>query len=143
MNKVRVTAQMRRIVRERAGGYCEYCRCSVRFSPQPFSVEHIVPRSKGGETELDNLAFSCQGCNNLKYNKLFAYDPVTRRFVPLFHPRQQEWHEHFIWNYDYTMVIGVTPVGRATVEALQLNREGLLNLRHLLHKAKQHPPKLS
>ncbi|MEH1969279.1 HNH endonuclease [Nostoc sp.] len=31
---------------------------------------HIsIPKSQGGNTTLDNLALSCQGCNNRKYNK--------------------------------------------------------------------------
>lgn len=40
----------------------------------------------------------------------------------------------------YTLVIGRTPTGRATVEKLQLNREGVVNLRRLLVTMGQHPP---
>jgi hypothetical protein len=48
----RVTAQQKSAVEERAGGCCEYCRSQARFAVQPFSVEHIIPRSKGGKTAL-------------------------------------------------------------------------------------------
>jgi hypothetical protein len=125
---------------ERAGACCEYCQSQARFATQPFSVEHIVPLSRGGKTALDNLALACQGCNNHKYTKVEEIDPITGDLVPLYHPRQQEWQEHFSWSLDYTQVIGLTPTGRATVQALQLNREGLVNLRKMLYQAGEHPP---
>lgn len=112
----------------------------VGFAIQPFSIEHILPRSQGGKTSLDNLALSCQGCNNHKYNKTEGIDPVGSNIVSLYHPRQQKWHEHFSWNEDFSLVIGLTPRGRATVETLQLNREGVVNLRRVLYGIGEHPP---
>ncbi|NUQ61557.1 MAG: HNH endonuclease [Pirellulales bacterium] len=67
-----VSQEQRRAVVERARDCCEYCRSQSRFSPDPFSVEHIVPRARGGPSHLDNLAFSCQGCNNRKYKGIFS-----------------------------------------------------------------------
>jgi 5-methylcytosine-specific restriction endonuclease McrA len=87
MRKNRITANQRHVVAERAKGCCEYCLSQLHFSMQSFSIEHIIPVDKGGKTELENLALSCQGCNNHKYNKIEGYDPVSRQFVPLFHPR--------------------------------------------------------
>jgi hypothetical protein len=84
--------------------------------------------SKQGATEPENLAFACQGCNNRKYTAIDAVDPITYEIAPLYHPRQQRWSEHFAWNEDCTLVIGLTPTGRATVEKLDLNRAGLMNL---------------
>jgi hypothetical protein len=107
---------------------------------QSFSVEHIEPRSRRGETVLDNLALSCQGCNNFKYTKVEGIDPVSGKAAPLFHPRRDRWRDHFTWSADFTQVIGTTPAGRATVDKLQLNRKGLLNLRQLLYAAGKHPP---
>jgi hypothetical protein len=107
---------------------------------QPFSAEHIEPRSEGGATSLRNLAWACQGCNNHKYNRRSARDPVTGEAMPLFHPRTQRWAEHFAWNEDGTLIFGLSPSGRATVEALHLNREGLINLRRILFAAGEHPP---
>jgi hypothetical protein len=37
-------------------------------------------------------------------------------------------------------MLGLTPAGRATVNRLQLNREGVVNLRRVLHLIQQHPP---
>ncbi len=63
---------------------------------------------------------------------------MTGQREPLFHPRQQFWHEHFSWSRDKSEVIGKTPCGRATVEALHLNRAGVVNLRRLLFMAGVH-----
>ncbi len=94
MSEPRPSARARQAVIRRAQGYCEYCRSPMRYSPDPFAVEHIVPRVAGGGNEPGNLALSCQGCNNLKFVSIEAVDPVTGVMVPLFHPRQQRTDAH-------------------------------------------------
>lgn len=136
----RVSAELRAAVVERAGGCCEYCRSQARFATQSFSAEHIIPRSRGGPTTLENLALACQGCNNHKYNHVEGIDLISGEPAPLFHPRQRAWSDHFAWSDDYTQIIGLTPTGRATVVLLQLNRPGLVNLRRVLYAAGEHPP---
>ena len=89
---------------------------------------------------MDNLAFACQGCNNRKYTNTEAMDPVSQAIVSLYHPRQHYWNDHFAWSDDYALILGLTPIGRATVEKLQLNRAGLVNLRRILFEAGEHPP---
>jgi hypothetical protein len=140
MPEQRVTAEQRQAVLERARGCCEYCKSQGRFSAQAFSIEHIVPRHSGGETTLDNLALACQGCNNHKYTKTEARDSMSDSIVPLYHPRRQQWREHFAWNDDFTLVVGLTPTGRATVQTLHLNRAELINLRRVLYTMGEHPP---
>ena len=140
MSENRVTTQQRKIIIERAKNCCEYCLSQTRFAMQSFSIEHIIPQSKGGKTTLENLALACQGCNNHKYNKTEWRDPINNNFVALYHPRQQAWHDHFTWNENFTIVIGLTSIGRATVEALKLNREGVVNLRQVLYSVGEHPP---
>jgi hypothetical protein len=44
------------------------------------------------------------------------------------------------WNEDASLVIGRTPTGRATIEALRLNRPELVNLRRVLFAVGEHPP---
>src|SRR5207244_2768256 len=85
--------------------------------------EHIIPHVAGGTDDLSNLALSCQGCNNHKYTSVTALDPVTGERVPLFHPRAHVWAEHFVWSEDFTLLIGLTPTGRATIQKLRLNRQ--------------------
>ncbi len=140
MPEPRVSRALKRAVTRRAQGCCEYCHSQEQFSATTFSVEHILPRTRGGETEPGNLALSCQGCNGHKYTKTEAPDPVTGATVPLFHPRLHVWSEHFAWTEDYTVVVGLTATGRATMEALHLNRRGLINQRRSLRLTGEHPP---
>ncbi len=130
---------LRDTVERRARGCCEYCHSPAKYSTHTFSLDHIVPRSQGGPTALDNLALACQGCNSHKYNKTQSSDPFTKQLVNLFHPRKQRWQEHFAWDERFERIIGLTASGRATVEALQLNRAELVNLRKLLYAAGEHP----
>ncbi|HLW66081.1 MAG TPA: HNH endonuclease [Gemmataceae bacterium] len=131
---------LRELVFRRARGRCEYCRRPAAFAHQSFSLEHIRPRSRQGKRSADNLALSWQGCNNHKYNRTKARDPVAGKLVPLFHPRRHRWADHFAWSDDGAQILGLTRIGRATVEALQLNRETLVNLRRVLVQAGEHPP---
>lgn len=133
-------AELKEAVFERAARCCEYCSSQVKFCPDPFSVEHIVPRALGGSDDLSNLALSCQGCNNHKFTSLQARDPFSGQLVPLYNPRTHRWDEHFAWRDDYARLIGLTPTGRATVARLQLNREGVVNLREALRHTLRHPP---
>ncbi len=143
MPERRISADLRQQVSVRAGGCCEYCRSQARYATQSFSVEHILPRVQGGATTLDNLALACQGCNNHKYDNVTAPDPVSGQVVPLYHPRRDRWDMHFAWSDDFTLMIGITPTGRATVETLHLNRDGVVNLRRLLYTIGQHPPPIA
>src|SRR5438552_11129990 len=109
-------SQVRAKVARRAGYRCEYCLCPSRYSPDPFSVEHVRPKALGGGATLSNLALACQGCNGYKHKKIQSIDPVTRELVALYNPRVDAWTDHFTWDESYGTVIGITPVGRATVE---------------------------
>lgn len=129
----------KQLVEDRAQACCEYCLCQAAFSPDPFVIEHITPTSKGGKDELSNLAFSCQGCNNHKYTAISGLDPVTGTEVNLYHPRLDEWLDHFEWTQDDSVMVGKTPKGRATVERLKLNRPGVVNLRRVLKQYGKHP----
>jgi HNH endonuclease len=142
MPEQRVSAELRQRVIARARGCCEYCRSQARYATESFSVEHILARAKGGATATENLALACQGCNNHKYDKSEAPDPISSTVAPLYHPQRDRWEEHFVWSDDFTLILGLTPSGRATVEALYLNREGVVNLRRLLYAVGQHPPPL-
>ena len=139
MPKPRITSRQKEQVAQRASYLCEYCLSQLNYSPDPFSVEHIWPYSLAGTNQLNNLAFSCQGCNGRKYTSTSAIDPVTGQTSPLYHPRQHQWTEHFTWSDDKSLIIGLTPTGRATIIKLALNREGVVNLRRLLHAIGKHP----
>lgn len=133
------TSKQRDAIVKRARGYCEYCLSPMSYSPDPFEVEHIFPQSLGGKTELANLALSCHGCNNIKNNRISGHDPITDQMAPLYNPRKDDWKDHFEWSEDLGMILGLTPTGRVSVEMLQLNRGGVVNLRKLLLLVELHP----
>lgn len=137
-----IPAALRRAVAERARQCCEYCRTQEQYSSDSFTVDHILPRSLHGPTTAENLASCCFGCNQHKSDRTAAPDPITGVTVSLFHPREQRWTEHFAWNEDCTLMVGLTSTGRATIEALQLNRLGVVNLRRVLYAIGEHPPKV-
>ena len=90
-----VPADLRRLVIERAGGCCEYCRIHQDDSDLSFHSEHIIAVSQGGKTTSDNLALSCPHCNLLKGSNIAAADPETGDPTFLFHPRRHQWNQHF------------------------------------------------
>ena len=134
----RPSSQLRRQVAQRAQWRCEYCLTPHAYATQPFAADHIIPQSQGGETTLENLALAC-GCNLYKGNRAHTIDPQTGHRAPLFHPRHQKWKRHFAWSEDFLYIVGRTRTGRATVEALKMNRSELVNLRRILHIAGEHP----
>ncbi len=106
----------------------------------PIHIEHIMPLAAGGETIEDNLWLSCPLCNGHKATKTHDLDPLTDETVQLFNPRHQDWFEHFRWSENGQEIIGLTPVGRATVAALKLNNQYLLRARRRWVLAGWHPP---
>lgn len=122
-----VPASIRRIITQRAGHRCEYCKLAQAGQEAAFHVDHIIPEMDGGETVLENLALACVSCSLRKGARQLTHDPHTRKLVRLFHPRKQAWAAHF--RFDDFRIVGVTATGRATVHALKLNRLVLLTIR--------------
>ena len=108
-----------------------------------FAIEHILPESVGGPTNSLNLALSCSSCNTFKGVAITGNDPLSERSVPLFHPRQNLWDEHFLWSEDFLRVVGSTATGRATVALLRMNQSALVNLRRVLRDTGLHPPSIT
>ena len=111
---------LRIAVLERDQGRCRYCNLQQIGQVATFHIDHVIPRSRGGATALPNLVLQCPWCSLHKSNKVEAIDPETGDVVPLFHPLEKEWAEHFDVDADGT-VRGRTACGRATVAALRMN----------------------
>lgn len=127
------TDEMRDAVVTRAGGRCEYCHLSTRGQVATFPIDHVLPRSDGGETNLANLALACPHCNAHKWAHTTGTDPVSGASQPLFHPRVDVWQEHFQWSSESPGVLaGKTPRGRATISQLQMNAADMVAIRQLL-----------
>lgn len=105
-----------------------------------FTIDHVIPLARGGSDDPDNLALACFHCNRRKADKLTALEPDSGKEVPLFNPRRDVWSEHFIWSSDGLFIIGLTPAGRATVKALEMNRERIVSIRAADRVVGRHPP---
>jgi len=103
-------------------------------------IDHIIPRSMGGGGNRTNLAASCYRCNEFKGVRINAIDPLTEVLVSLFHPRQQIWTENFAWTEEGIIIAGLTPTGRATVNALKLNNKYVVESRRIWVAENWHPP---
>lgn len=126
-----VPVVLARLVRERAGGRCEYCRLPQSSQEAAFHVDHIKPRSAGGPTAENNLALACVTCSLRKAARTHARDRVSKKSVPLFHPRLDHWGDHFSWDRGCRL-FGRTPTGRATIAALGMNRPAVVAIRQAL-----------
>lgn len=141
MSSRELNPDLRRRVREASHDRCGYCLSPQQYVMGKLEVEHIVPRSQGGSEDESNLWLSCSLCNRFKGIQVNAVDSVEGIVVALFNPRTQRWEEHFQWDTVGTTIRGLTPTGRATVEALRLNNEIAVEVRRNWVLAGWHPPK--
>ena len=135
-----ISVELQRQIRSRFANCCVYCRTAESLTVTTFEFEHIVPLSKGGETTFENLCLACPSCNRYKATRQTATDPTTQEEVELFHPQKQSWTNHFEWNEEAIEIVGLTPIGRATVVVLKMNRPQLLRVRQMWVKMGEHPP---
>ena len=109
------------LVSARARHICEYCHAPEAIFNLPFEVEHITPQASGGESSPDNLALSCRSCNLYKSDAVAAFDEQSQSTVRLFHPRRDDWREHFTIDVETSEVQGLSDIGRATILRLRIN----------------------
>ncbi|MCU0704070.1 MAG: HNH endonuclease [Fimbriiglobus sp.] len=141
MPREHVPAEVVRRVWATAGHRCGYCLAPQHLVFASLEIEHVIPLAAGGTNDESNLWLACPICNGHKSSKTTCTDPVTQEVHPLFHPRTQNWHEHFAWSEDGVRIVGRTPIGRATVAALQLDTEPIaLEVRSFWVSAGWHPP---
>ena len=107
MKRAYISREIRRLVALDARHRCGYCLSDEFLMGMALSIEHIIPVAVGGTSA----------------------DPNSGMLVAIFNPRMQKWNEHFQFDESGTLVIGITPTGRATTHALQLNRSLLVKAR--------------
>ena len=133
-----VPAAPGRVVVRRAGNRYEYCGLSQAGQEAQFHVDHIEPVANGGPTVVENLALACVSCSLRKGARVELGDPKAGKLAVIFNPRRQRWGDHFEWRG--SRVFGKTPVGRATVAGLKLNRPVALAIRSEEAERGRHPP---
>jgi 5-methylcytosine-specific restriction endonuclease McrA len=74
----------RRAIFARDGHRCQYC------GAQAENIDHIVPRSKGGQHAWDNVVAACRRCNARKRDHLLEETGMKLRHQPLA-PRGRVW----------------------------------------------------
>lgn len=91
----------RRNIFARDENSCQYC--GKRFSTSELTLDHIVPRSRGGKSSWKNLVCACVDCNVRKGGRLprearmrLIRPPVKPRRSPVLHlklksPKYQSW----------------------------------------------------
>ena len=122
-------AKLRQLVRKRAKDCCEYCLISQNHEPLRFHIEHIIPRQHKGKNTANNLALACHHCNLFKGPNLSGIDPRTKKLTRLFHPRLDDWVDHF--ENRHGEIIGLTAIGRTTAGLLRMNEDGRQQLREM------------
>lgn len=136
-----LSTELRHQLEEADDHCCAYCQTLQANSGQRMVPDHIVPESQGGQIIFENLCFSCRLCNEYKGAKTKGIDPQTGETTALFHPRQQNWEDHFAWEEASTRIIGLTAVGRATIITLNMNNDIIVPARQKWVTAGWHPPK--
>jgi hypothetical protein len=135
-----VSDKLRQKVVEQAGNRCGYCLGEQRYILVPLEIDHLLPTAKGGTEAEENLWLACPMCNAYKGVKTHGFDSLTKRNVPFFNPRRQNWKRHFkIVNG--IKIVGKTAVGRATVSALRMNNRLAITVRQNWLIAGWYPPK--
>ena len=127
-------------IRTEAGNRCGYCLSLQKYVLGVLEIDHIIPQAKGGTDDPDNLWLACRLCNGYKGVQTTALDPNTGKTSQLFNPRYQKWSRHFQWSSNGTQIEGKTAIGRATVNALQLNNFIAVTVREQWVQAGWHPP---
>ncbi len=129
MSKSGPSSRVRRAVRERAQGRCEYCLVPERDTLVRHQLDHILARKHEGASGTANLAYCCAICNKRKGADLGSVDDVEGVLTPLFHPRRDLWPAHF--RVAGLRIVPLTGVGRVTVKLLQLNHPDRIAERRL------------
>lgn len=130
MTLARISAALRREVRERAGERCEYCLIAETQAFFPHEPDHLIAIKHGGQTTSANLALACFDCNRFKGSDIASIDSVSGELVALFNPRTQQWSEHFRLNGGE--IEAVTSTGRVTERLLRLNLPSRVEVRERL-----------
>jgi len=120
----------RDLVRRRAENRCEHCLLHQEYSRLTHHIEHIVAQQHGGSDTPENLALACNRCNRHKGPNVTGIDHASGNVVRLFHPRRDQWREHFFFRD--ARIEGLTPTGRVTVQVLAMNGSRRLELRSRL-----------
>lgn len=90
MSSSRIPEQVRARVRQQARDRCGYCQSQQQYVLGTLEIDHIIPQSRGGTDDEENLWLACRLCNGFKGVQTHGTDPLTRQRVRLYNPRRQQ-----------------------------------------------------
>ena len=76
---LKVKVSKRQEIYDRDSGRCAYC--STRLAFGDITLDHVIPRSRGGRNTMANRVVACQSCNLAKGDTLPKVHPLTRQAV--------------------------------------------------------------
>lgn len=85
---------------------CQYC--GVKLNRMTITIDHIIPRSKGGKRTWNNCVSSCKTCNRRKGNKNLEESGLTLRTNPTIPSRFHFWDLRISseWNDNWEIYAG-------------------------------------
>jgi hypothetical protein len=128
---------LRHEVAARAGSRCEYCLMPEVELFAGCEVDHIISRKHGGLTDSANLAFSCERRNRAKGTDVGSVSGAAQRFVRLFNPRIDRWHDHF--RLGAAKIEPLTEIGEVTARLLRFNASDRVLQRGSLQQVGAYP----
>lgn len=115
-----ISEALRNRVATRADFRCEYCRIYERYSFLSFHIEHIISLKHGGNSTVENLAYSCPICNVNKGSDIATFVDNPDDLIRFFNPRNDVWTDHFEVESS-GLILSKTMIGEATIKILGLN----------------------
>jgi|TARA_R100000750_G_C2327939_1_gene88983 HNH endonuclease len=116
---VRITQSLKKQVFEEAGWKCEYC--GVALNESNASIDHKMPRSKGGTDERENLAAACRQCNTQKADKI-----IEAISAPIAKQAAEAWIHAYINSPKVTSAVSFIVGVLGIVLALYFNEQATL-----------------
>lgn len=80
MNEATVQQKVRFDVLKRDGFHCQYCGKTANETT--LEIDHIVPRSKNGTNDKENLITSCKECNKGKFIDIISLPMFSDDYIP-------------------------------------------------------------
>ena len=122
-----ISRATRKLVMERAGHRCEYCRVLEYLSSFGYHIDHIIGVQHGGLNSLNNFAYVCSSCNWKKGPNISSILHLEGPLIPLFNPRILDWFEHF--EVQKGVLKAKSSIAEVTINLLELNNENKIEER--------------
>ena len=99
LSKMRISKPSRAMIYARDQNKCQYCGSTRRLT-----IDHVLPKSRGGDDSWSNMVVACSACNTKKGDKLLEHTgmklarrpfaPLNKIFFMLSSARVEEWKEY-------------------------------------------------